>query len=320
MKTKMNSADKIKKIANMVYSTILKKRQPELQMPLRSLSNVHYDPEEGYFELMGKTKERTLTASTIKTFAQTLKMMALSKNITETNDMATKREAYYVSKNWGEARFKEQPESLSSEENVVVRMKGKIRLLPAKKIVEYGFKNGKIVKKGKKVNVEDLDLYSLSFDTNFKIKEHRIKYIHKHPPRKLINLISVSGREVAITPFHSVFTITKEGLMESKNASEITDKDFIAIPKKIKVKTNKEDINITEVLSKNCNKPYYIYTKSSSTFDQIIKSINKKLLLTTSIITIKLMSRELFTNGKSTNHYLWGCLRIFKTRICQRIF
>ena len=107
----MNTAEKIKKIANMVYSTILKRKQPELQMPLRSLSNVQYDPNDGYFELMGKMKERTLTASTIKTFAQTLRMMALSKNITETDDMATKREAYYVSKNWGDARFKEQPES-----------------------------------------------------------------------------------------------------------------------------------------------------------------------------------------------------------------
>ena len=56
-------------------------------------------------------KSRTLTASTIKTFAQTLKMMSLSKTLIKTNDIATKREAYYVSKNWGEARFNEQAES-----------------------------------------------------------------------------------------------------------------------------------------------------------------------------------------------------------------
>ena len=118
----MKTADKIKKIANMIYSTILRKKQPELQMPLRSLSNVQYDPKDGYFELMGKTKERTLTASTIKTFAQTLRMMALSKNITETDDMATKREAYYVSKNWGEARFKEQPESDTVMDDVEAMM------------------------------------------------------------------------------------------------------------------------------------------------------------------------------------------------------
>jgi len=38
-------------------------------------------------------------------------MMALSHEIVRKDDMATKREAYYVSKNWGEARFLEQPES-----------------------------------------------------------------------------------------------------------------------------------------------------------------------------------------------------------------
>ncbi|RMF07244.1 DNA topoisomerase VI [Candidatus Woesearchaeota archaeon] len=89
----------------------MKKKQPVLVSPLRSLSNVKYDEKEGYFELLGKTKQRTLTASTIKTFAQTLRMMTLSKELIETDDIATKREAYYVSKNWADARFKEQTES-----------------------------------------------------------------------------------------------------------------------------------------------------------------------------------------------------------------
>ena len=106
----MRTSTKIKEIATKVYNTILKKKEPELKMPLRSLTNVKYDLKDGYFALLGKTKARTLTASTVKTFAQTLKMMALSKEIVENDDIATKREAYYVSKIWGEARFKEQPE------------------------------------------------------------------------------------------------------------------------------------------------------------------------------------------------------------------
>ncbi|MBW2980373.1 DNA topoisomerase IV subunit A [Candidatus Woesearchaeota archaeon] len=103
--------EKIKELATGVYNKIQKKKQPELKMPLRSLSNVKYDSNDGYFELLGKTKERTLTAGTIKTFAQTLRMMALSKQLIQTDDIATKREAYYVSKNWAEAMFNEQPES-----------------------------------------------------------------------------------------------------------------------------------------------------------------------------------------------------------------
>ncbi len=102
---------KIIDVAKDVYGAILKNKQPELSMPLRSLNNVKYDSKAGYFELTGKFKERTLTASTIKTFAQTLRMMALSKELVDKDDIATKREAYYVSKNWGEARFAEQIDS-----------------------------------------------------------------------------------------------------------------------------------------------------------------------------------------------------------------
>jgi DNA topoisomerase-6 subunit A len=107
----LKTLEGIKRIATGIYQDILKKKLPEISMPLRALANVKYDPKVGFFELVGKMKERTLTASTIKTFAQTLKMMALSQELVKTNDIATKRETYYVSKNWGEARFHEQPES-----------------------------------------------------------------------------------------------------------------------------------------------------------------------------------------------------------------
>lgn len=103
--------EEIKIIASNIHSKILRKKQPELETPLRALTNVKYDPKQGYFEILNKKKKRTLTASTIKTFAQTLRMMCLSKDLVKTDDIATKREAYYVSKNWGDARFKEQVES-----------------------------------------------------------------------------------------------------------------------------------------------------------------------------------------------------------------
>jgi len=107
----MNVIKKIKELSSEIHKDIIKKIKPQVSMPLRSLQNVNYDPKIGYFQLNGKMKERTLTASTVKTFAQTLKMMSLSKEIIESDDIATKREAYYVSKNWGEAKFAEQPES-----------------------------------------------------------------------------------------------------------------------------------------------------------------------------------------------------------------
>ena len=47
----------------------------------------------------------------MKTFAQTLRMMSLSKKLIESDDFATKRDAYYQTKNWDEARCDEQAES-----------------------------------------------------------------------------------------------------------------------------------------------------------------------------------------------------------------
>ncbi len=101
----------IRDAADRLYQTILKKHAPSMDFPLRSLDNVSYDKKKGFFEIGDKVKERTLSYNTVKTFAQVVRMMALSHEIVRKEDMATKREAYYVSKNWGEARFLEQPES-----------------------------------------------------------------------------------------------------------------------------------------------------------------------------------------------------------------
>ena len=103
--------DAISKAASAIHTTILRKRVPEIKMPVRSLSNVSYDEKKGYFEIGKGKKVRTLSVNTVKTFAQTLKMMSLSKDLVNNNDFATKRDAYYQSKNWGDARFKDQPES-----------------------------------------------------------------------------------------------------------------------------------------------------------------------------------------------------------------
>lgn len=104
--------------AAQIQQKIIKGASPSMAFPLRSLANVTYRPRKGYFELQGKKKVRTLTVNTVKTFAQTLKMMSLAKELIETDDIATKRDAYYQSKNWGPARFDEQPESDSVMDDV----------------------------------------------------------------------------------------------------------------------------------------------------------------------------------------------------------
>ncbi|MBK8978351.1 MAG: DNA topoisomerase IV subunit A [Planctomycetes bacterium] len=95
----------------MVYDHIQVLEKPELKFPQRSLANVSYDRKAGHFKLGRGRKARTLTVNTVKNFAQTLRLMALSREMVLDDDFATKREAYYVSKNWGDAKFDGQPES-----------------------------------------------------------------------------------------------------------------------------------------------------------------------------------------------------------------
>jgi len=110
--TRKRAAEKITAAGRQVYTDIVKRRKkPSMRFPVRALSNVRYDPRRGHFEIRGKTVTRTLTYNTVKTFAQSVRVMAMSKDLIRTDEIATKREVYYMSKNWGECRFNEQPES-----------------------------------------------------------------------------------------------------------------------------------------------------------------------------------------------------------------
>lgn len=103
--------DSIQEVATDVLKTGNAGELPQMTMPQRNLANVTYDPKRGYFEMKGNLKTRTLDVNSVKTFAQTLRLMSLAKEMVSDEDFATKREAYYVSKNWGDAKFNEQRES-----------------------------------------------------------------------------------------------------------------------------------------------------------------------------------------------------------------
>jgi len=97
--------------ARMVHSRIMRGGKPELTAPVRALSNVKYDKKVGYLQIGRQRKTRTLTVNTVRTFAQTLRMMGLSKEMVREDTFATKRDAYYQSKNWEDAKFDNQSES-----------------------------------------------------------------------------------------------------------------------------------------------------------------------------------------------------------------
>ncbi|KPK76796.1 MAG: DNA topoisomerase VI [Phycisphaerae bacterium SM23_30] len=183
----------IEESAQGVHDSIMRRRKPKMRMPVRSLANVIYKPRTGYFVLKGQNKERTLTVNTVKTFAQTLKMMALSKELVAGEDMATKREAYYISKNWGEAAFKEQPESDTVMEDIEAMfglIREQLRFVPEEKGGEVA---GRLVvvdrdSRGKKLEIDCTKFGSGSYSIPIECE-----HLEFHSRAKFILAIETAG-------------------------------------------------------------------------------------------------------------------------------
>ncbi len=111
--TREEAGARILEVSKKIYADIIKRsKKPSMSFPVRSLSNVRYDVKRGHFEILGKRATRTLTYNTVKTFAQSMRLLATTKReLLDKNDIAGKREVYYNSKSWGECRFDQQPES-----------------------------------------------------------------------------------------------------------------------------------------------------------------------------------------------------------------
>ena len=98
------ASGKISAIADGIYNDIVRKsRRPSMSFPVRSLRNVRYDTRRGHFEILGKKVTRTLSYTTVKTFAQSMRLLATTKNdLLDKDDIAGKREVYSC-KSWGNA-------------------------------------------------------------------------------------------------------------------------------------------------------------------------------------------------------------------------
>lgn len=124
--------NKLLDIGTEIYQDVKRNRRPHVSIPVRNLSNVTFAPRKGFFVIGNAKSHRTLSYQTVKTFAQTLRMMAFAKHLIATDDFASKREVYYTSKGarkgsrsaansqagWGAAGFAEQPESDAIMEDV----------------------------------------------------------------------------------------------------------------------------------------------------------------------------------------------------------
>ncbi len=124
----LNRNPALKKLVELgvsIHQEVKNGRRPHVSVPIRSLNNVSFAPRKGHFVIGDKKSHRTLSYQTVKTFAQTVRLMAFAKHLIQSDDFASKREVYYTSKGsnkrsvagdsgqagWGAAGFNDQTES-----------------------------------------------------------------------------------------------------------------------------------------------------------------------------------------------------------------
>jgi SpoVK/Ycf46/Vps4 family AAA+-type ATPase len=170
--------------------------------------------------------------------------------------VANESGAYFISVNGPEFLSKFYGESLPYDEKILVRKNGFIQLEEIGKIVE---------------NREDVEV--ACFDENFKVTFKKIKDFIKHKATgKLFEIKTKSGRKIRVTEYHSLFTLTENGL-ESKRTDELKVGSFIAIPNILPENPNPiEKIDLFEVLKE---KDYGLTVRPKEVWTIIEMAANK---------------------------------------------
>src|SRR5690606_34237128 len=107
---------KIEKLAKSVVRDIQKKKNPEIQIPLRTLSNIHYSARKKIIEMGKETQDRAFfNVSQARKFMQTFLVATACKELLDSGKTTSIRDLYYMTKHTlGNSRqntFEEQDES-----------------------------------------------------------------------------------------------------------------------------------------------------------------------------------------------------------------
>ena len=96
----MNEQKKaLEKIGHEVIEKLKKKKQPEIEIPIRALSNVKFNEKSKTLELGEKTSQRQFfNVGHTKKFLQTLEMASVSKDLLDVDKHASLRDAFYMVK------------------------------------------------------------------------------------------------------------------------------------------------------------------------------------------------------------------------------
>jgi DNA topoisomerase-6 subunit A len=90
---------KIERLAESVLATVKGKKNPFVEIPIRSLANVHFDQKKGLVQL-GKQRQKRyfFNVSMAKKFMQTFLVSDACKELVESGKTTSIRDLYYITK------------------------------------------------------------------------------------------------------------------------------------------------------------------------------------------------------------------------------
>ena len=96
---KRKSTKKLTELGNAIVSEIKKGKNPSMEVPVRSLSNVSFDEKAGLLKLGDKSAKRFFfNAGHIKKFVQTLEVAKITKSLLDAGKHASLRDVFYMAK------------------------------------------------------------------------------------------------------------------------------------------------------------------------------------------------------------------------------
>lgn len=114
-------------------------------------------------------------------------------------------------------------DSVTGDAEILIKKQNKVQTIPIEKFIKY--------------NKQKTDAQILTLDKNHKLKFVKPSLLLKHKTKKDIYKITTStGRIIKVTKDHSLFTLGENGLEEVKPTDLSSNKNFVAVPRKIPYK------------------------------------------------------------------------------------
>jgi len=121
-----------------------------------------------------------------------------------------------------------------------------------------------------KLSRKEMFAYGFSRKTQ-KFKKYPVTGLVRHQGHSMYEVITCSGRKVKITGEHSLFALSKQGVIKEVKVSGLEKEDYVAVPKKINIKSVYKEINLIELFKDSSFKNNFYLVCPSEYIEKLIK-------------------------------------------------